>query len=116
MPHPLNDPNDDTNASDLTASDRHRLLAVERRRLVLDILAGNTDPVELDELATGIVEREDGTDAVDEPTVERVAITLHHVHLPKVAQFGIIDYDPKTRRIEPIESPIDAVQRDPADY
>jgi hypothetical protein len=113
---PDNVPNDDTNSSGLTASDRHRLLAAERRRLVLDMLAGNTDSIELGELATGIVAREDGIDAVDEATVERVAITLHHVHLPKIAQFGIIDYDPEARRIEPIEGPIDTVQRDSVDY
>lgn len=117
MPQPPdNVPNDDADTPDLTASDRHRLLAAERRRLVLDMLARNTASVELDELASGVVAREDGIEAVDEAAIERVATALHHVHLPKIAQFGIIDYDAEAHRVDPIDGPIDAVRIDPDDY
>ncbi|WP_254765074.1 DUF7344 domain-containing protein [Natrinema marinum] len=81
-------------------SHRHRLLTSTRRRLTLDVLAGVTEPVSLSELATGIVAREDGVDAVDEASVGPVSVDLHHVHLPLMADIGIIDYDPETRRIE----------------
>ncbi|QLG29061.1 hypothetical protein HUG10_16660 [Halorarum halophilum] len=89
-----------TGTDDLTESDRHRLLAAEHRRIALDILEGRTAPVELEELAVGVVGRENGPRAADVETVERVAIMLHHVHLPKMAEFGVVDYDPDTNRVE----------------
>lgn len=92
--------------TDLSTSERCSLLASDRRRLALDILTGKTAPVELEELAVGIAAREGGSDAVDEETVERVAITLHHVHLPKMVDLGVLDYDPKTNRIDPDGSSI----------
>lgn len=84
----------------ISETDRHRLLASERRRVALEILTGRTDPVDLDDLAAGIVGREDDVDAADEAAVERVAVQLHHMHLPKMAELGIIDYDPATNRID----------------
>lgn len=87
--------------TDLPADERQSLLAVERRWLALDILMGKTTPVGLEELAAGIAAREDGSDAADEGTIERVAITLHHTHLPRMAEVGVLDYDPESRRIDP---------------
>jgi|AntDeeMinimDraft_4_1070355.scaffolds.fasta_scaffold00003_201 hypothetical protein len=78
-----------------------RLIAVERRWLVLDVLGGQTTPVELEELAAGIAAREDGNGAADEKAIERVAITLHHTHLPKLADLGVLHYDPESRRVDP---------------
>lgn len=83
----------------LTASERHSLFAAHRRRVALDILAGRTDPVELEELAAEIAARENGRDAAEE-TIERVAITLHHTHLPKMAEMGVLNYDSVSRRID----------------
>ncbi|QLG48446.1 DUF7344 domain-containing protein [Natrinema halophilum] len=93
---------------DRTEGDRHRLLAAKRRRLTLDILAGMTGAVELVELAAGIVAREDGIDGVDDETVSEVTIALHHVHLPVMAEFGIIDYDPIDRCIKSCPARTDA--------
>jgi hypothetical protein len=84
----------------LTESEYHELLAVERRRTALDILASANAPVTLEELAATVAERESGPDIPDEATIERVAITLHHNHLPKMADVGAIDYDPDTPRVE----------------
>lgn len=83
------------------ASERARVLATDRRRLALDILEGQTTPVELEELAAGIVAREDGNTAVCEETIEQVAISLHHSHLPKLDDAGVLDYDPESHRIDP---------------
>ncbi|MFB9807689.1 hypothetical protein ACFFQF_21850 [Haladaptatus pallidirubidus] len=93
----------DKNSStdELTASDLHSLLAVERRRLVLDILTGIITTVELRELATEIAEREDGTDVADEDTIEHVIIELHHNHLPRLDDAGLVDYDPDSHTIDP---------------
>ncbi|WP_254767576.1 DUF7344 domain-containing protein [Salinilacihabitans rarus] len=109
MPQPSNDTTGaDPDRIDLTASTRYHLLAAERRRLTLDVLEGNTAPVDLDELAAGIAAREDGIDA-DESAVERVAIDLHHVHLPKMDDLGIVDYDPASGRVDPTGVTLDSL-------
>ena len=85
---------------ELTESEYHELLSVDRRRITLDILAGSTAPVDLKGLAAAVAEHESDLGVPDEATVERVAISLHHTHLPKMAHLGVIDYDPNTSRVE----------------
>lgn len=85
---------------DLSESEWHRLLASKRRRLVLDVLADRTAPVDLEEVATEIAAREDDVDAADEKAIERVGFSLHHVHLPMAAEVGVIDYDRDAVRVE----------------
>jgi hypothetical protein len=91
---------------ELPLSERYKLLAAEHRRLTIDILAETTSPVGLEDLATEIAARK-----VDIPTdgdaIERVAISLHHIHLPKIAETGLLDYDPEPHLIksaEPLQS------------
>jgi hypothetical protein len=38
--------------------------------------------------------------AADEEFVERVKISLHHNHLPKMADLGVVEYDPDATRID----------------
>ena len=87
---------------ELTVQEHHRLLAAERRRLALDILADETAIVDLEDLAAEIAAREVGPDA-DGEAVERVALSLHHVHLPHMADVGVLDYDPRTKIVEPAD-------------
>lgn len=84
----------------LTESERYRLLADEQRRAAIDALAGRTGPVELDDLASAVAARKTDVEPVDDVVVERIAVTLHHVHLPKMSDLGVVDYDPDTTRIE----------------
>lgn len=84
---------------DLTTSERHRLLASARRKLTLEILDETTAPIDLDELAARLFARETGADG-DETAVERVAIALHHVHLPKLDSAGVLRYDPRSHLVE----------------
>lgn len=92
------EPSSDRVCSDmLTESDRYRLLSAKRRRLVLELLSGATAPVELEELATAV-----GTREAEAESTERdgdIAVALHHVHLPMMADLGVIDYDPSSTRI-----------------
>lgn len=83
----------------LTETERHRLLAVERRRIALDVLAERAAPVELSALATEIAAREDGRDVSDEATVKRIKLTLHHTHLPKMESFGVVEYHADSRLV-----------------
>lgn len=83
----------------LTDTERHRLLQSERRRVAMDVLAERTAPVELRALATAIAAREDGFDPSDEAAVERIELTLHHSHLPKLDSFDVVDYHPESRLV-----------------
>ena len=85
----------------LPVSERHRLLAVERRRLALELLDGRSTPVTLEELAAEIAARETEQNELDETPVERVALTLHHQHLPELAEAGVLEYDAEAQRIDP---------------
>lgn len=84
---------------ELSESDRHLLLAVERRRVTLDIITSGTAPIYLDDLASAVAEREANETVATDETVERVAVSLHHNHLPKMEDFGVVDYDQQTRLI-----------------
>lgn len=97
----------------LPPDDRHSLLAAARRRLTLDVLAETTGVVELEALAAEVAARDVGRDPVDGSAVKHVAIDLHHVHLPKLADYGLVTYDPSTHWIDPERRMIDAI-REPA--
>lgn len=73
------------------------ILADERRRALVSVLATRDDPgpVDIEELSRAVVALETNTDATDvaEDDLRRVRLTLHHVHLPKMADYGLISYD-----------------------
>ncbi|AGN01947.1 hypothetical protein L593_10010 [Salinarchaeum sp. Harcht-Bsk1] len=89
-----------TSAADLPPDDRHRLLAAERRRVALEVLTDWTEPVDLESLAAAVATREGDDVGADGTNVEHVAITLHHAHLPMMADFGVIRYDSEATRVE----------------
>ena len=66
------------------------LLSTERRRHALYCLREANDPVPLLELADRIAEREAGSPP-DDP--ERIAVSLGQVHLPKLDDAGVVDFD-----------------------
>lgn len=86
---------------DLPASDKHRLLAEEQRRLALALLAEQQDVVEVADLAAAIARRESGDEPVGEEATERVAIALHHCHLPMMDDLGVVDYDADRCQVDP---------------
>lgn len=88
----------------LDKSERHRLLAAERRRQALDILTGRSKPIGLTELASEIARRDSTIDHDDTETIALVETSLHHVHLPLLAASSLISYDPRTNEIDPPNS------------
>lgn len=90
-----------TSSGNCSDADRYLLFRSERRRLVLDVLSTESTAVALDELAAEVAARESGLDAADEQAMERLKTTLHHNHLPKLADANVLDYDPTSHRIEP---------------
>ena len=68
-----------------------RSLAAQRRRCILDSLMDvEAGRASFDELVDYVVEEETPSPAPDR---EAVATTLHHTHLPKLADEGFIEYE-----------------------
>lgn len=113
---------DDSSLPDLRDSDQPfweaigALLARPRRQDLVSILGDGLDRLTLEELATEVrergrcawaAERRDG-----EPTIRS---TLHHVDLPKLADVGLIEYDPEDKTItsrRPLTSLVDRTDLD----
>lgn len=100
-------PNEHAGTAGLTETERHRLLVAERRRAVLDVLAEWTPPVELDDLVEAIADCEDDAALPRSELERRVAISLHHNHLPMMTDVGVVRYDPASNRIESTPSTVD---------
>lgn len=87
-------PEDSTPRADLDAM--FAALDHSRRRHLLSALIDRKGEQPLDRLATDVVAREDdeSREDVTEAARRRCRVTLHHVHVPKLAALGIVDYDP----------------------
>ncbi|MBV0902795.1 hypothetical protein KTS37_13455 [Halomicroarcula salina] len=83
----------------LSASERSRLLASERRQTALSVLSETRCPVELEELAAAVAARESDSDDAESDRVATVATALHHNHLPRMADMGVVSYDPESGRV-----------------
>lgn len=83
-----------TLTDDLTDSERYRLLADERRRLILTILHERGRPMDLDDLAAALATAE------QEAAARRIRITLHHKQLPMMAELGVLAYDTESGRVQ----------------
>lgn len=67
-------------------------LSDEHRRAVLAVLERRNGPQILDELAREIVDRKPG----ETGSVDDVRVQLHHTHLPKLADAGLVEYEDGT--------------------
>jgi hypothetical protein len=100
--------NEESSAVELTTSERHTLLASEQRRRVGAVLAGRSEPIALAELVEQTLADDAGDgDAADE-TVDRLTAKLHHLHLPKMAECGVLDYDAEENVVTPRDDAIDS--------
>lgn len=88
-------------APGLDESDRHRLLADERRRIILELLEERETSLSLAELVADIDARESDEIGANDSSADEIQIMLHHVHLPMMADLGVVDYDAETNYIDP---------------
>lgn len=72
-----------------------RILAHPRRRRILYYLTTCNYPVPLNELIDKVAIQEAETHVGDIPAevYEQVALDLHHTQLPKLSEWGVIDYN-----------------------
>lgn len=89
----------DADTGSLPKSEYDWLFTEPRRRMALNVLEESSMPVDVEDLAAAIAREESGGDDVDEATTADVALTLHHIHLPKMDRLGVIDYDPASNRV-----------------
>lgn len=93
------------NGADQLTREEHMILASERRYLLIDIMRTASGPFDLEELANALASREDGVDPNDRRTLEIICADLHHVHLPKMDDVGVIEYDIASHQVYPIDLP-----------
>lgn len=90
-----------TDSSDLSPATIFDVLTNDRRRYALHYLFRKVGAIPLGELAEQIALWE------DDPTYERyerVLTGLHHVHLPKLTDSGLVRYEIEEETVELLES------------
>jgi len=81
----------------LASTELAHLLAVERQQQTIAALAGG--PLTVRALAERLADGEVETTTSDD--YKREYVTLHQDHLPKLAEYGVIDYDDDRKGIAP---------------
>jgi len=74
-------------------SKRYRILADSTRRAVLGVLGRTAPPADLEALASQTAVVRYSSDEPSEGVVARTELVLHHNHLPRLADAGLIEYD-----------------------
>ena len=79
------------------------LSRTEHRRIVLGLLAGHGRTLTINDLTKAIVKHNHGIPVSDASAelFESIAIELVHVHVPKLADHGLVEYDHERRLVEP---------------
>ncbi|MFW6003914.1 MAG: DUF7344 domain-containing protein [Halanaeroarchaeum sp.] len=84
-----------TDSTRLSQDEAFDLLSSPRRRYVIHYLRQSGEPVELGHLADEVAAWENET-SVEELTSQqrkRVYVSLYQTHVPKLEEFGIVEYD-----------------------
>lgn len=72
----------------------HEILADRRRRYTLVRLHESVTPMHLGNLAEEIAAWERDHSEIDDPgTAEKIHQSLYHIHVAKMADIGLVDYD-----------------------
>jgi len=93
---------DDAAVESLSTDRAFHLLGNATRRRALSALRQSDVAAALDDLAAEIAARDaDATLAdVSQDRCDRAAASLHHCHLPKLADADVVEYDPVANEVE----------------
>ncbi|MFC6825976.1 DUF7344 domain-containing protein [Halopelagius fulvigenes] len=80
----------------LTLDEKFTLLADSQRRTLLLVLGRVGEPVSIGGLGERLLAREDPASATDSAALDELELRLHHVHVPKLAQRDVLEYDPES--------------------
>jgi hypothetical protein len=84
---------------DLSETAQYELLADERRKTTIEVLSDRCGTMGLRTIADDVARQDAGIDAGNQEAVDRVATRLHHVHLPKLDDAGLLEYEPTTQTV-----------------
>lgn len=75
------------------------------RRAVLAVLIDEQQSLTVNDLTKTVVKHisQASITEVSADVLTQVQISLHHVHLPKMTEAGLIEYDPESGIVEPTE-------------
>lgn len=80
--------------SELSIDERFSLLADPQRRIVIERLNRTSSDITIETLADHVTEElSDGGSETDDEH-RRVLFALHHNHLPRLDDHGVLEYDP----------------------
>lgn len=83
------------------------LLSDEQRRRVLSALGGVSTPADIETVARSLVTAQGESDGAADDRIDHLEVALHHRHLPKLADAGLVDYDPDEHRVEKVADEFD---------
>ncbi|WP_425607776.1 DUF7344 domain-containing protein [Natrinema salsiterrestre] len=88
---------------DLSHDTVFTLLSDHRRRRVLELLLSHDRPLTITDLRNEVVEQEQNREITNIPRedVKEVHAALHHNHIPKLAEAGVVIYDQERSIVEP---------------
>ena len=77
----------------------------QHRRIVLALLAAEQRSLTLNDLTQTVLKynHQASPTEVSEDVLTEIRVSLHHVHLPKLASNELVTYDPDQRLVEPTE-------------
>lgn len=88
-----------------TLTETFDLLTHPFRRYVLYYLTAESERVDIDALAAALANWDGGPSPVAERThSDDVEVALRHIHLPKLADAGVVAFDEDTGTIELVET------------
>lgn len=99
MSYPVIPMSETTSSNEADIDNVFAVLSSKRRRLVLEHLLGRPSPVAVPELVDRVVTAELNGHERPGELRERVVVSLHHVHLPKLANSGLVEFDPEREEV-----------------
>ena len=81
----------------LDESEIHDILRNDRRRRIIRRLRDVDGTVSVNDLSEHIASVESGEDPAPRNVRKSVYVSLHQTHLPKLDEWGVIDYDPQSK-------------------
>ena len=77
----------------------------QHRRIILGTLAEEQRSLTLNDLTQAVLKYNHQTPITEasNDVLTEIRLSLYHVHLPKLASEGLIDYDPERQLVEPTE-------------
>lgn len=84
--------------------DMFKPLSHERRREILCTLACESTPIKLQTLSRAVATREQTADMepISAELIKQVHSSLYHTHLPKLADHGLVTFDPEAMTVESV--------------